>query len=110
MSNAKGSRLPEDWKPTMEARKFARDKHFTEAEIDDQADRFRDYWIGVAGKAGVKLDWLATWRNHIRTQADRRQRPAFNHSPSRPPPRRFQAPAVGSPEAAAYAKKWGIDQ
>ena len=29
---------------------------------------FRDYWIAKAGKDGVKLDWLATWRNWIRNQ------------------------------------------
>ena len=29
---------------------------------------FRDYWRGVAGKAGVKLDWEATWRNWVRSQ------------------------------------------
>lgn len=30
-------------------------------------ERFRDYWAGVAGKAGVKLDWEATWRNRVRS-------------------------------------------
>jgi hypothetical protein len=25
-----------------------------------------DYWIGVPGARGVKLDWLATWRNDVR--------------------------------------------
>jgi len=29
---------------------------------------FRDYWIAKAGKDGIKLDWLATWRNWIRNQ------------------------------------------
>jgi hypothetical protein len=27
---------------------------------------FRDYWIGVPGQRGTKLDWSATWRNRIR--------------------------------------------
>jgi biotin operon repressor len=31
-------------------------------------DGFRDYWIGIAGAKGVKLDWLATWRNWVRNQ------------------------------------------
>ncbi len=29
-------------------------------------DRFRDHWAAKAGKDGVKLDWLATWRNWVR--------------------------------------------
>lgn len=31
-------------------------------------DYFRDYWIGVAGAKGVKLDWFSTWRNWVRNQ------------------------------------------
>lgn len=27
---------------------------------------FKDYWIGVAGQKGTKMDWVATWRNWIR--------------------------------------------
>lgn len=30
--------------------------------------QFKDYWAGVAGAKGVKLDWLATWRNWVRNQ------------------------------------------
>lgn len=106
-ADKKGARLPEDWRPTLEARKFARERGFSEREIDDQADRFRDYWIGVPGKSGVKLDWLATWRNHIRTQADRRGSRGPQPQ-ARPTGGKFQAPAVGTPEAEAYAKKWGV--
>jgi 5-methylcytosine-specific restriction endonuclease McrA len=29
-------------------------------------DEFVDYWVGVPGSRGLKLDWLATWRNRIR--------------------------------------------
>jgi len=31
-------------------------------------DAFRDYWIAKPGKDGIKLDWLATWRNWVRNQ------------------------------------------
>lgn len=31
-------------------------------------DSFKDYWAGVAGAKGVKLDWFATWRNWVRNQ------------------------------------------
>jgi len=31
-------------------------------------DGFKDYWVSKAGAQGVKLDWLATWRNWVRNQ------------------------------------------
>lgn len=39
-------------------------------ELDPQAtfDSFRDYWISTPGAKGVKLDWMATWRNWVRNQ------------------------------------------
>lgn len=30
--------------------------------------RFSDFWIAKPGKEGVKLDWLATWRNWVRNE------------------------------------------
>jgi hypothetical protein len=35
-------------------------------EIKRVFDEFRDYWIAVPGAKGVKLDWIATWRNWVR--------------------------------------------
>ena len=37
-----------------------------------EAERFRDYWTGKAGKDGRKADWPATWRNWIRRAAEGR--------------------------------------
>lgn len=53
--------LPEDW------------REFCQAERPDLGPErtwaiFQDHWRGKAGKAGVKLDWLATWRNWIRRE------------------------------------------
>lgn len=31
-------------------------------------NQFKDYWAGVAGSKGTKLDWFATWRNWVRNQ------------------------------------------
>jgi hypothetical protein len=66
----RGTRLPSDWKPTLEAAKFARDLGL---DVGAVADTFRDYWISRAGAGGVKLDWLATWRNWCRTTAERKR-------------------------------------
>jgi hypothetical protein len=36
-----------------------------------EAERFRDFWSAKPGKDGVKADWPATWRNWVRSTADR---------------------------------------
>ena len=54
-------KLPDDWRAACKKL----NKHL---DPDDTFDRFHDYWIGVAGAKGVKLDWLATWRNWCRNQ------------------------------------------
>jgi len=66
--SARGSRLPKDWTLLKawgeEAMRV--DPTWTPEHVRFEAEKFRDYWVGVAGKAGVKLDWLATWRNWVR--------------------------------------------
>jgi uncharacterized protein YdaU (DUF1376 family) len=74
-NNTKGSRLTKDWllpdEWIFEARKI--NNALTNEKIKFIADGFKDYWIGVAGAKGVKLDWLATWRNWIRNQKIEKQ-------------------------------------
>ncbi|MEQ0775931.1 hypothetical protein ABLT15_26855 [Paraburkholderia tropica] len=67
-SAARGSRLPNDWILSKDWGEEALrvQPSWTPDHVRFEADKFRDYWIGVAGKAGVKLDWLATWRNWVR--------------------------------------------
>lgn len=36
------------------------------ARVDGMWAEFIDYWIGVPGQRGTKLDWSATWRNRVR--------------------------------------------
>lgn len=67
-SKSKATRIPDDWQPDRQA---ARDLGIPEAKIDWIAGRFRDFWRGKAGKDGVKLDWLATWRNWCRSDAEK---------------------------------------
>lgn len=73
-------RLAENWHPSPEQIQFARDNGVDPVKT---AAVFRDYWLGVPGSRGSKLDWDATWRNWVRrdqdirptarpTQADRR--------------------------------------
>ena len=71
----KGSRLsadfvlPEDWIAFCQQER---------QDLNPQKvfDGFKDYWVAKAGAAGVKLDWLATWRNWVRNQRQERLNPA----------------------------------
>lgn len=68
----KGSRLAADWALPQAWGKWAMEQGMAEREVREQADRFGDYWRAKPGKDGVKLDWLATWRNWIRTALERK--------------------------------------
>lgn len=83
---SRGSRIDPDWKASDADRAVARQEGFSDFEIDREALRFRDFWIGKAGAGGVKLDWASTWRNWVRTSADRLgKRPAASSSPESGP-------------------------
>jgi hypothetical protein len=62
----KGSRLDVDTLPD-EWETFCRDNR-PDLHPHSVFEQFKDYWAGVAGAKGVKLDWLATWRNWVRNQ------------------------------------------
>lgn len=66
ISKKNGSRLPADWQPGPEFASFAEGLGHGAEEIAALGDEFRDYWIAQPGQRGVKLDWLATWRNWVR--------------------------------------------
>lgn len=60
----KGSRLtievlPDDWRKYCE-------EHAPDLDPEKAFEDFHDYWVGVPGAKGVKLDWFATWRNFLR--------------------------------------------
>jgi len=62
----KGSRLslltlPDDWET------FCRENR-PDLQPHSVFEQFKDYWASVPGQKGVKLDWLATWRNWVRNQ------------------------------------------
>lgn len=76
----KGSRLPSGSLLPIEWEQWAA----SEGHRDPQREwkSFHDYWVGVPGQKGVKLDWEATWRNWVRRSLERNT-PARQ---SRPPP------------------------
>ncbi|WP_454056887.1 helix-turn-helix domain-containing protein [Cupriavidus sp. Marseille-Q8015] len=78
--SARGTRLPDDWELKPETLQWTLAKTAAYAENLPQwkggawsaehtmfeAEKFKDYWIGVSGQSGVKTDWPGTWRNWVR--------------------------------------------
>lgn len=55
-------RLPEGWVPSQRNIDDAHSQHFTDEEISDEADKFRDYHFA---KATQFADWDAGWRTWL---------------------------------------------
>jgi hypothetical protein len=70
-TEARGSRLPDDWQPSDADAAFAANLGLTP---DAVAAPFRDYWHSQPGAKGRKSDWPATWRNWCRKEAERTPR------------------------------------
>ena len=69
----RGTRIPDDFAVTSEMATWAA-QNVPLVDTASETDRFRDYWAGVSGQRGTKLDWVATWRNWMRRADDDRTR------------------------------------
>jgi DNA-binding transcriptional ArsR family regulator len=68
----RATRLPEDFQPDESMRAW-----FVAEKLGDvingrwEHDKFVDYWLGAPGAKGKKLNWPRTWRNWMRSAAER---------------------------------------
>ncbi len=62
----RGTRMQPGTPIGAEAWEFARELGHHDGAIKTMWAEFVDYWIGVPGQRGTKLDWPATWRNRVR--------------------------------------------
>jgi hypothetical protein len=65
----RGARLPSDF-PTPAEIDWCKQER-PDLSASAMRDKFRDYWLGVPGAKGRKLDWPATWRNFVRGEFGR---------------------------------------
>lgn|GEM_PF-6546295 len=66
-TTTRGHRLPDDWTLPEEWRAWAvKERKWEPSVVLEEAANFADYWHGVSGAKGTKLDWQATWRNWVR--------------------------------------------
>lgn len=84
-ASPRGTRLPDDFKPSPEMISWARDN--APGVGWREHEKFMDYWRAAPGQRGVKQDWIATWRNWMRKAADDRAGAA---RPVSGPPRLFE--------------------
>lgn len=61
----RGSRLPDDFSLNSDMREWAA-RNASHVNLETALDEFLDYWRGIPGQRGKKLDWPATWRNRMR--------------------------------------------
>ena len=87
----RGSRLANDWVLPEDWKAWA-DKERPDLNAKQVAEQFKDFWCAKPGKDGVKLDWLATWRNWVRNQ----KAPKVNFADNI----RLTVPASNEPDAA----------
>lgn len=67
----KPHRLPSDWHPKpLPADLAAVVAPWPSGAIEREMAKFRDWAKSAAGKAGLKSDWDATWRNWLRRRDD----------------------------------------
>ena len=71
--DARGKRLPDAWAPSEALCAFADGLGIAGHSLDEAVAEFRDYWRGVPGRHGLKLDWDATFRNRLRETAGRKK-------------------------------------
>lgn len=72
--NARATRMQADAILTEPFRQAAIDLGARPEDIPGAWAEFVDYWIGVPGSRGTKLDWPATWRNRVRDTLKRGNR------------------------------------
>lgn len=72
-STAKGARLPADWVLPKAWGEWALAEvpGWSADHIRKVGETFGDYWRAKAGREAIKADWLATWRNWVRREAER---------------------------------------
>lgn len=61
----RATRLPEEWKPSEEAIKFANDHGWLGKPLDDEIIKFHNYWVSKSGQNATKCNWERTWQNWI---------------------------------------------
>lgn len=80
----RATRVPEPFTVTDDMRGWLDNERLPTGWAQQITEEFVDYWRGVPGEKGRKVDWAATWRNWLRREARKSppQRSASNDLPA----------------------------
>lgn len=96
------SYLPKDWQPTAEDWRYAHEKGYSDDEIRNIAEEFKNHWLQASGPDALKRDWSAAWRKRIGNLIDYGRGPGSRGGPggrsfgSRSPPQQRRASPTAS--------------
>jgi hypothetical protein len=72
-TSKRGSRLPENWRPSDDLWAWAKEKLGINDEfLRFETGAFRDHFWAAPGQRGVKINWNSTWKNWMREAVRRR--------------------------------------
>lgn len=91
------TRIPDNYIPDEKMRAwFAEEQLHQVIDVRTEHAKFVDYWLGAPGIKGRKLDWPATWRNWMRTAAERAgRRPGNSLMPISGAPQHYKSTTDG---------------
>jgi hypothetical protein len=70
VARKRATRIPEPFIVTADMRAWAAEET-PGLKVDAVTKKFVDYWRAKSGKDATKRDWVATWRNWLRTDFER---------------------------------------
>jgi len=62
----RGCRIPDDFEPDQKQIQFALSRGMSDDEIDDELQKFKNYWLAKTGANATKLNWQLTFNSWIR--------------------------------------------
>jgi hypothetical protein len=98
-TRSRATRIPEPFRVTPAMREWAA-VEVPGVDVDRSTRTFVDYWRGESGSKAAKRDWVATWRNWLRRDAEQAGR-----NPVRPLTRTEQNMSVVARIAAQEAQQ-----
>lgn len=64
-----GTRLPADWLPSPENRKYAIEQGFFPSDLGKVVDKFKAHFAALPGRKGLSADWSASWTKFVLDEA-----------------------------------------
>lgn len=68
------TRVPDDFEITDGMWAWAHENNLSPEWVAVQTENFVDYWRAASGQRARKCDWIATWRNWMRSSSERAQK------------------------------------